>query len=459
MSFNSLIFILNFLPLTLLSYYLVKEKYKNLILLIASIVFYIWGSSETIVIILISIICNYFLGYIVHKFDKYKKFLLYCSISFNLIILIYYKYTNFFIDTYNNISDSNLALIKLIVPLGISYITFQQISYIVDIYRQKIVFDNNFINYALYAIFFPKIIAGPITQYHLLNENIKNRKYNDNTFKEGILRFSIGLGKKVIISSALETVANNIFNMSPSLLGFNISFLGMITYTLQIYFDFSGYTDMAIGVAKMFSINLPENFNKPYKAKGFTDFWRRWHITLSNFLRDYLYFPLGGSRVPKTRAIINTLIVFLVSGFWHGASFTFIIWGLYHGVFIVIEKLGVNKIYKILPNFISEIITFLLVAVGWIFFRAENLKYALEYIFSLLTPLNIVPINSLDIGVDMKFWFIFIIALILVFIPKITPKENSVLEILYKLFSIIILIYSISIITTGNFMPFIYLTF
>ncbi|MBB6713513.1 MBOAT family O-acyltransferase [Clostridium gasigenes] len=457
MSFDSLIFILYFLPLTLFMYYISKAKYRNLILLITSIFFYIWGASQTIVIIFISIVFNYSFGYLLDKFEKHKKTILYLGISFNIIILIYYKYTNFFIMNYNKVTDSNHELLKLLIPLGISYITFQQISYIVDIYRKTVIFENNFINYSLYVIFFPKIIAGPITKYSLINENIKHREYNDNLFKEGIFRFSLGLGKKVLISNVLSIVANKIFAIDPHLLGFNISLLGMITYTLQIYFDFSGYTDMAIGIAKMFSINLPENFDKPYKSKGFIDFWRRWHITLSSFLRDYIYIPLGGNRVSKNRLIFNTFILFLISGFWHGASFTFIVWGIYHGFFVIIEKLGANKLYKILPSFISELITFLLVAVGWVFFRADSLRYALNYIFALIDPRKIVPLSNLDIGIDNKFWFIFILSLIIVFMPKI--KENKTFLVISKIFSIIILIYSIAVITTGSFMPFIYLKF
>ncbi|MBU3193121.1 MBOAT family O-acyltransferase [Clostridium algidicarnis] len=457
MAFDSLIFILYFLPLTLFMYYISNVRYKNLILLIASIFFYIWGSSKTVVIIFISIIINYFLGYLLHKLQKNRRAILYLGVSFNVIILIYYKYMNFFIGNFNRLIGSNHSLLKLMIPLGISYITFQQISYIVDIYRDKEAFENNFINYALYAIFFPKIIAGPITKYSLIKEDIKKREYNDELFKEGIYRFSLGLSKKVLISNTLALVSNKIFAIDPQLLGFNISFLGMITYTLQIYFDFSGYTDMAIGIAKMFSINLPENFDKPYKAKGFIDFWRRWHITLSSFLRDYIYIPLGGNRVSKKRLIFNTFILFLISGFWHGANFTFIAWGIYHGLFVIIEKLGAKKIHKVLPDFVSEVITFILVAIGWVFFRADGLRYSLKYLRNLLNPTNIVPLGTLDIGTYSKFWFVFILSLIMVFTPKL--KENKILSMMSKPFSIIILIYSIAVITTGSFMPFIYLNF
>ena len=462
MAFDSLIFILYFLPITLFMYYISKEKYRNFILLVESIIFYIWGGSQTLVIILISIVFNYLFGYLIYEYKKYKKSILYIGVSFNILILIYYKYTDFFISNYNSLTSSNHTLLKLIVPLGISYITFQQISYIVDIYRKTVPFENNFINYALYITFFPKIIAGPITKYSSIKDNINHREYSDDLFKEGAFRFSLGLGKKVLISNTLAIIANKIFAIDPNLLGFNISFLGMITYTLQLYFDFSGYTDMAIGIAKMFSINLPENFNKPYKSKGFIDFWRRWHISLSGFLRDYIYIPMGGSRVSKNRLIFNTLTLFFISGFWHGANFTFIIWGLYHGLFIVIERLGASKIYKVLPSFISEVITFLLVGIGWIFFRADNLKYALKYILSLIDIRHITPIISFNLEIDTKFWIILVLAIIIVFTPKLQDQEifqNKIYSIISKVFSIMVLIYSIAVITTGSFMPFIYLNF
>lgn len=457
MSFNSLIFILYFLPLTLLIYYVSNEKYRNLILLLASTIFFLWSSSQSFIVILISIAINYLLGYLLFKSEKYRKAILIFGLIFNIFLLMYYKYSNFFITNFNTYLKTNISLLNLIVPLGISYITFQQISFIVDIYKDKTSFKNNLIDYCLYILFFPKLIAGPITKYSQINDSLINRKYSDNTFNKGIYRFSIGLGKKIIISSTLETVANNIFSLSPSSLGFNLSWLGMITYTLQIYFDFSGYSDMAIGLANMFSISLPENFNKPYQAKGFKDFWKRWHISLSSFLRDYIYIPLGGNRVSKKRMLLNSFIVFLISGFWHGANFTFITWGIYHGLFVIIENIGFSKIYSKLPSMVSKVITFILISIGWVFFRSENLSYAFKFIKELFNFNNIASLNI--INVDFKFLFIFILALILIFLPKIDINKNKILFLLSRIFSLIILIYSISIITTGSFMPFIYLSF
>ncbi len=446
-----------FLPLTLLVYYLCKEKYRNAVLLLASIIFFLWGSSQTILIIIVSLFINYLIGYALSKRLKRNKTIVALGVIFNVLLLVYYKYSNFFINTFNQTLGTNLTLLKLIVPLGVSYITFQQISFIVDIYKDKVKFDNNIIDYSLYILFFPKLIAGPITQYHNIQDSLVKRSYSDAIFNDGIYRFSIGLGKKIIISSILEMAANNIFELPAEALSFNITWIGMITYTLQIYFDFSGYTDMAIGVAKMFSITLPENFNKPYKAKGFEDFWRRWHITLSSFLRDYIYIPLGGNRVSKKRALFNTLVIFLISGFWHGANFTFIIWGLYHGIFVILEKLGLKKLYKILPSLISQFLTFILVGIGWIFFRADNLAYGFDFIKNMFNFSGNIRIYGL--GLDFKFWVILTLALILVFIPKLNIKKNKISLMLGRSFSLLILIYSISIITTGSFMPFIYFNF
>ena len=277
---------------------------------------------------------------------------------------------------------------------------------------------------------------------------------------DGIYRFSIGLGKKIIIASTLQSVADKIFALDPNTLPLSIAWLGMITYTMQIYFDFSGYTDMAIGIAKMFCFNLPENFNKPYISKSIGEFWRRWHITLSGFLRDYIYIPLGGSRVPKKRTLINTMIIFFLSGFWHGASFTFIVWGLYHGFFVAIEKLGFKKFLGKLPSILSQFITFIIVSIGWIFFRADGIKYALKYVKTLFNPFAInktLDISTLEL--DRKFFLILLIALLITLLPKMKLIKRNINIFTNKVFSLVVLIYSISIVTTGSFMPFIYFKF
>ena len=277
---------------------------------------------------------------------------------------------------------------------------------------------------------------------------------------DGIYRFAIGLGKKIIIASTLQNVVDKIFALDPNTLPMSLAWLGIIAYTMQIYFDFSGYTDMAIGIAKMFCFNLPENFNKPYLSKSIGEFWRRWHITLSNFLRDYIYIPLGGNKVSRSRMLINTMIVFSLSGIWHGANFTFIIWGFYHGFWVIIEKLGFKKFLNKLPNALSQSITFIIVSIGWVFFRSDNVKYAVKYIKTLFNPFAINRVlDTSFLGLDKKFFLILLIALLITLIPKIKIIKSDINTFANKCFSLIILVYSIAIVTTGSFKPFIYFKF
>lgn len=365
------------------------------------------------------------------------------------------KDSPFFILSFN----SSVISLSLLIPLGLSYITFQQISYIADIYRDSET-NINFLDYCLYILFFPKIISGPIIQFKDVKSNFKFRKYTDDSMNDGIYRFATGLGKKIIIASTLQNVVDKIFALDPNTLPMSLAWLGIIAYTLQIYFDFSGYTDMAIGIAKMFCFNLHENFNKPYLSKSIGEFWRRWHITLSNFLRDYIYIPLGGNKVSRSRMLINTMIVFSLSGIWHGANFTFIIWGFYHGFWVIIEKLGFRKFLNKLPNALSQTITFIIVSIGWVFFRSDNVKYAVKYIKTLFNPFAINRVlDTSFLGLDKKFFLILLIALLITLIPKIKIIKSDINTFANKCFSLIILVYSIAIVTTGSFKPFIYFKF
>lgn len=443
----------------LLIYYVVKDKYKNLVLLLGSIIFYSFTSTRALLTVFICIFINYFFGVLINNSKHYKKYILFLGVLFNILVLIYYKYTNFFISSFNDFSGQALTPLSLLIPLGLSYITFQQISYIVDIYRDG---DTTitFLDYSLYILFFPKIISGPITQFKDIKGDLKLRNYDDDSMNDGIYRFSIGLGKKIIIASTLQNVADSIFVLDPNTLSLPIAWLGMITYTMQIYFDFSGYTDMAIGVAKMFCFNFPENFNKPYISKSIGEFWRRWHITLSSFLRDYVYIPLGGSRCSKRRMLINTMIIFFLSGFWHGANFTFIVWGLYHGFFVAIEKLGFKKFLDKLPSLLSQGITFIIIAIGWVFFRACDINYGLKYIKTLFNPFAINKAFDIStLGLDNKFFLVLLISLLITLLPRIKLIKGNINIFTNKVFSLIILVYSISIVTTGSFMPFIYFKF
>lgn len=466
MSFNSIIFIFYFLPITLLLYHLSSKKLKNTVVLVASLIFYAWGSVYTLHIIALTIIVNYLFGLAIENYKSNKKSILWLGIICNVGILTYYKYTNFFINSFNDILGKKLNLtisnLNLQVIIGLSYIIFQCISYLVDVYRQDEKAVKNFIDFSMYITLFPKLIAGPILKFKDFAYQLKNRNHSLDKFADGIHRFCLGLGKKVLIATTLEIAANKFFSTQPYMLGVGYAWLGMITYTLQIYYDFSGYTDMAIGMSKMFGFDLPENFNKPYTATSISDFWKRWHISLTSFLRDYIYIPLGGNRKGRFRSYLNTFIVFFISGFWHGAKFTFIVWGIYHGVIMIIEKLFLGKVLKRLPKFICQIYAFIAAAVGWVFFTSPDLKYSLSYIKALIIPK--IPQHNLEYySIDNKFIFIIILAFIMAIIPKLkvtTLKDNGEVALSLKaIFSLVIFILSVASITTGTFLPFIYLKF
>lgn len=464
MSFNSIIFILFFLPAMLFFYYTIKDQYKNLTLLIGSVLFLLWAGTKPFLILLTALTINYIVGLLLNNL-KSKKIILTFGILLNISFLIFYKYSNFFIDSYNKYlsTGKDISLLNIIVPLGISYITFQQISYIVDIYLEKIENKVSYLDYALYILYFPKIIAGPITNYQQINTSLKEKKYSDYRFNYGIYRFTIGLSKKVIIASTLQDFVDKTFSVSPFNLGTALCWIAMIAYSLQIYFDFSGYTDMALGISEMFLFKLPENFNKPYSASSINDFWKRWHISLTSFLRNYIYIPLGGNRKGKKRALLNTFIVFIISGFWHGANFTFLLWGAYHGILIIIEKLGFEKILNKFSKVITIPFVFLLVSIGWVFFRADNISYAL----SLIKNLFIFNAGSSSIELSFKFILILIIGLIICMLPSITQLNNIFNPILntkkvtisMKITSLLLFIYSLGIIASGSFKPFIYFNF
>ena len=451
MSFNSLIFIFLFLPISLFLYNILNDKLKFKLLIFLSIIFYSYSSLNTLILILFSISINYIFSYYITK-TQFKKQLLILGVFLNLTFLFYYKYSMFFANT---ILGKDFYF-DLIVPLGLSYISFQQISYIVDIYKNKFTLPKISI-YTLYILFFPKLIAGPISNF----DDFQSNEYKSSTLdllESGAYRFSIGLGKKVIIASTLQNFVDIIYLQNPNSIPSSYIWLAMITYSLQIYFDFSGYTDMALGIAQMFSISLPENFNKPYLSDNITEFWKRWHISLTTFLRNYIYIPLGGSKCSKIRCLINTLTVFLLSGLWHGASFTFIIWGLYHGLFIIIEKLFLNKLLIKVPKTIKIFTCFITVSIGWIFFRADNLSYSLNFIKRLIGigGENFIDLTLLQI--DLKFIVFLIIALILVFSPKISTNNNLIFY-SSRFFSLLVFIYSLAIIASGSFKPFIYFNF
>ena len=337
MVFSSVTFIYYFLPVVLLMYYLVPDKYKNLFFLLASLFFYTWGEFKYILLIIISIIANYFFGILFKNKKITKKYILIFACIFNIGLLGIFKYASFFINTINNVFNMNIIIPNIRLPLGISFFTFQALSYIIDVYRGEVPVQTKITDLALYIVAFPQLIAGPIVRYNTVNEQIQCRSHTSEKFSEGIKRFLLGLGKKTLLANPLAAVADASFGAIGNLTLLS-SWLGLIAYTFQIYYDFSGYSDMAIGLGKMFGFEYEENFNYPYISKSVTEFWRRWHISLGTWIRDYVYIPLGGSRVGKVKNIRNLFIVWFLTGMWHGASWNFVIWGLSFGVLIFIER-------------------------------------------------------------------------------------------------------------------------
>ena len=376
MVFSTPIFLFLFLPAVLVLNYIIPKKYiaaKNVVLLIASLFFYAWGEPKNVLLMLLSIAVNYVCGLLLGKFDsdeKKRKVVLWASVVFNLGLLFFFKYFNF-------VTGGIFPAIKL--PIGISFFTFQIMSYTIDVYRRSVEPQKSLLKLALYISLFPQLIAGPIVRYIDVEKQLTYRECTAEKTARGMIRFSMGLAKKVIVSNTVAAICDGIFGSTNTVPAFT-AWVGVICYALQIYFDFSGYSDMAIGMGHMLGFDFLENFNYPYVSCSVQEFWRRWHISLSSWFRDYLYIPLGGNRRGKVRTYINLIIVFACTGLWHGASFSFIVWGLWHGLFLVIERLGFKKVLDKLPKFIGWIYTMLVVLVGWVFFRADTLSAAMKYL-------------------------------------------------------------------------------
>lgn len=397
MVFSSALFLTRFLPLLLLVYFLADKKYKNAILLVASIFFYSWKAPRFIFMILGTTLLDFFLVQKMFEADnqKRKKLFLVLSLCVNLGLLVYFKYCGFFIANINEMLSwfgaGAIPWTKIALPIGISFYTFESMTYVVDVYRGIHAPQKKFSSYLLYIIFFPKLIAGPIVRYHEIADQLTERNETNEDRLIGFIRFCTGLAKKVLIANYLGQFATAVFGtfdgtvhgMNPATLHVSTAWIGALAFTFQIYFDFSGYSDMAIGLGRMFGFRIPENFNQPYLADSVTDFWRRWHITLGAWMKNYLYIPLGGNRVSPRRVYLNLFIVFLISGFWHGASWNFILWGCWHGFFLVIERLFLLKLYAKLFRPLRIAITFFVVLIGWIMFDVQGIRTGFHYIGAL----------------------------------------------------------------------------
>ncbi|MBX0292573.1 MBOAT family protein [Hymenobacter sp. HSC-4F20] len=475
MVFSSTLFLFYFLPGFLLAYFLAPTRLKNAVALVASLLFYAWGGLNFLALFLASVVINFVLIRFMDRAQNWqKRIYLIMSIVLNVAMLFYFKYANFFLENVSAVGQAvggpALTWEKVVLPIGISFFTFEKLTYTIDVYRGVNKPLRSFWDFLLYIMLFPKMIAGPIVRFHEIADQLTDRTAFDTVDQKlaGLFRFMVGLAKKVLIANLLGEQADAIFNLPPEQLPVAQAWLGAVAYTFQIYFDFSGYSDMAIGLGRLMGFQFPENFNNPYISRSITEFWQRWHITLGRWMRDYLYIPLGGNRVKPARLYVNLWTVFILSGFWHGAAWNFIAWGAYHGLFLVLDRLFLLRLYR-RAGALSIIPTFLITVVGWVLFRAETLAGALAYVSRML-----------GLGADVaaglpyytrEFWFTLAAAALFSFmaaLPRIERWEIRTLAASHfstraaaglTAVTALLLLLSMGYIVGSSFNPFIYFRF
>lgn len=461
MVFSSITFLFYFLPIVLGIYYIVPNKIKNIVLLLASMFFYFYGEPKYVVIMIISIIVTYLFGILIDKYKKYSKLFLILSICASTGILVYFKYANFIIENINLWLTNKIDFIYVVLPIGISFYTFQLISYTIDVYRGQAKVQKNILKLAMYISLFPQLIAGPIVRYTTVEEQIENREYSFDKFAHGVRRFIIGLGKKVLIANVLGELTNLFLSTNDS----SVLYYWMygIANMLQIYFDFSGYSDMAIGLGKMFGFEFLENFNYPYIATSVTDFWRRWHISLSTWFRDYIYIPLGGNRVSKIKWLRNILIVWLLTGLWHGAAWNFIFWGVYFGIVLILEKVFLNKYLQKLPKVLSRIYVLAIVMISFIIFSGNSIAQIMQNIGGLVGAQGQQLISQESLYYFKSYFVVLVVAIIgaTPIFKNIFNKEkpHKFVNILEPMYLLLIFVICTSYIIDGSFNPFLYFRF
>lgn len=468
MVFSSLIFIFIFLPLVLVSYYISPKRLRNTIILLASLFFYAWGEPVYILLIIISILINYFGALLISKYinDKEKsKFIFITILLIDISVLFFFKYYGFAIESLGSIFRLNLQVKNIALPLGISFYTFQQVSYIADIYMQKVKPQRNLIDFAAYITMFPQLIAGPIVKYNDVYKQLTNRRESISKFGDGVQRFITGLGKKVLLANNIGLIWSQVKEIPINELSVVLAWTGIIAFTLQIYFDFSGYSDMAIGLAKMFGFDFLENFDYPYISKSITEFWRRWHMSLGGWFREYIYIPLGGNKNGTLIQIRNLFIVWFATGLWHGASINFIVWGLYFGVILLIEKLYLKDLLKRIPSIFSHIYTLIIVIIGWVIFDMNTLPAAANYIKIMFGFSGNIFINNMAKYILNNNFIILSLGLICStkLISNFTNKLKSTLKekdvFLIASIDLLILIISTAYLVGASYNPFLYFRF
>ena len=472
MVFSSVTFLFYFLPIVILLYFLVEKKYNNIVLLIASLIFYAWGEGLFVLVLLLDVIINYVFAFLIDRTENAntKKKYLFIAIASNLAILFYYKYIDFVISNLNSMlkvfNKKEIPLLNVVLPIGLSFFIFQGMSYVIDVYRKEVPVQKSIFKLALYISMFPQLIAGPIVRYKDVVNDIDIRKINFDEVCSGTERFIIGIAKKVMLADILAGVSDNIFEAGAHQLSPATAWLGAICYTLQIYYDFSGYSDMAIGLGKILGFHFPENFILPYTSLSVTEFWRRWHITLGSWFRDYLYIPLGGNR--RGNVYINLMIVFILTGLWHGANYTFVFWGLWHGFFVVAERFFRKHIPTLkISGVVKYIYTMLVVIFGWIFFRSTGLGSGFRYIKALFGILDLDDFifYGFSYYIDGQVILTIMVGILIStgifkriydrFICRVS-RNHPVLK--YTALALL-LISSAAMIINGNYSPFIYFRF
>lgn len=467
MVFSSISFLYYFLPIVIILYFIVANRRRNLVLLLASLIFYYYGEVEYFYIILLTSFLGYIHGLWIHKTkkSKYKKIPLISSVITLIGILVFYKYSNFFINNLNVLLNLNLPTIPIKLPLGISFFTFQTLSYTIDVYRSQGKVQKNPFNLFTYVTLFPQLIAGPIVRYVTVESELTYRNHSIEKMAEGIKRFIIGLSKKILLANTLGELVQIFADSNEKTILFY--WMVAISFTLQIYFDFSGYSDMAIGLGLIFGFHFLENFNYPFISKSITEFWRRWHISLGSWFRDYVYIPMGGNRVSKGKWIRNIILVWLLTGFWHGANWNFILWGLYFAVLLILEKEFLIERLKFVPDFIKHLYTMFLIVISFVIFNSNSMLNVIENLKGMFGALNIPFINPFTSYYLRSFAFVIIIGiisstpLIKKWKEKITRyhKGKIIIDIIEPIIYIFLLLSNIAYIVDGSFNPFLYFRF
>lgn len=473
MVFSSLEFLCVFLPIVfVVNCILPSVKWKNAFLILASLLFYAYGEPVCIVLMLASSIFNYMIARVIAKNSKGKKIYLITGIIVNLGVLALFKYADFLVETCNHIFSTNIPQLGLVLPVGISFFTFQAMSYVMDVYWGKVDVQKSFWKVLLYISFFPQLIAGPIVKYRDINEAINNRTVNSEEMAKGFRRFICGLGKKVLIANTVGMVADHVFNASVENINILTAWIGAVAYMLQIYYDFSGYSDMAIGLGRIFGFHFKENFQYPYGAVSIQDFWRRWHISLSTWFKEYLYIPLGGNRKGRARTCLNRMIVFFLTGLWHGANWTFVLWGLWHGMFLLLETY--LPVIKKLPKCITRIYTLLVVCVGFVMFRADSIGAGLFMIKQMFTGFSFGSQTMSFALQQMTPWFLVMVVIGIIGMAPIRSiadriremtensekaGERNMLQVILYILSMLLLCWCIIRLSGSTYNPFIYFRF